>query len=62
MDAMNFRAWSNVIWGGSGGTFGSVRMSRTQGRSADRAWRHAEPTPSGVSTLIPSRQNLAAIA
>ena len=45
-----FFACSNVMCGGSGGTSGSVRNSRTHGRSAASASSHAAPICSGSST------------
>ena len=52
---MKFFASFSVICGGSGGTFGSVYISRITGRSAASASSHAAPILSGSLQKIPFR-------
>src|SRR5581483_728670 len=49
-----------VMCGGSGGTFGSVTISRTVGRSPASAASQAAPTSSALSTRMPFRPSIAA--
>src|SRR5262249_23276681 len=52
---VQFLASSSEMWGGSGGTFGSVIASKTNGRLAANARSHAAPSAFGSLTRTPSR-------